>query len=231
MTPKKFTTFDEFTRTVREIGFLPGGFPWSDGGRLSVSTLASPDVKWHSGISDLDPWEWRIRVLTDCEDIAYGKLFSGKSGYITREWYPRFIAARRRAESLDEAWEAGKISRPAKRIYDVLRDVPALSVFGLRVSAGLSKEKRSVFERAIVELEMSLYITYCGEAQKISRTGEPYGWPGAVLCTSESFFPGAEDEAAELDPARAVQDIAERVREVLPDVRDRDIRTLIRAAK
>lgn len=227
----KFTTFDEFVNTVRRIGFLPGGFPWSENGALSVHSLADPGVMWHSGIPDLDPWMWRIRVLTDCEDIAYGKVFGGKSGYITREWYPTFIAARRRADTLDEAWEDGKISRTSKLVYDALRDVPALSTFDLKAAAGLNREKKSVYERALTDLQMSLYITYCGEAQKISRAGEPYGWPGAVFCTVENFFPGVEEEAAEIDPDEAAERIAERVWDILPWVDDKEIKALIHAAK
>lgn len=228
---EKFTTFEEFTGTVRCAGFLPGGFPWSQSGVFSVHGLATEGVMWHSGVRDLDPWEWRIRVLTDCEDIAYGKVFANKSGYITREWYPAFIAARRRAESIDDAWESGKLSRAAKRIYDALRDVPALSTFDLRIEAGLGREKKSVFERALVELQMKLYITYCGEAQKMSKTGEPYGWPGAVLCTAENFFPGVEDEAEWLDPDEAVGRIAERILEILPDAEPREVMTLIHPAR
>ena len=93
------------------------------------------------------------------------------------------------------------------------------------------REKKSVFERALTELQMKLYVTYCGEAQKMSKAGEPYGWPGAVFCTAESFFPGVEDEAEWLDPEEAVERIAERIREIHPDAEEREIRTLINPAR
>ncbi len=225
MTPGSFSTFEEFLASVRRAGFLPGALE-CEGEQFSVGGLCR-DVRWHTGDPDRDPWEWRIRVLSDAEDIAYGKFFSGRSGYITREWFPRFIAVRRHAEPMDEAWSAGKISRPAKRIYDMLSEAPALAAHDIRSLGGFASEKKSVLERALVELQTKLYITVCGEACKLSAAGEPYGWPSAVFCTVENFFAGAEDEAGGIDPDIAAQEIAARVLEFAPGVSPRALKSLI----
>jgi len=41
-------------------------------------------VRWHTGDPGTSPWEWRIRVLDERDDIAYPKRFYKKSGYITK---------------------------------------------------------------------------------------------------------------------------------------------------
>lgn len=33
-------------------------------------------VRWHTGDADTDPWEWRMRVLEERDDVAYAKVFS-----------------------------------------------------------------------------------------------------------------------------------------------------------
>ncbi len=45
----------------------------------------TPPVKWHCGDQEVDPWEWRMRVLEERTDIAYSKVFRGTSGFITVE--------------------------------------------------------------------------------------------------------------------------------------------------
>jgi hypothetical protein len=67
-------------------------------------------------------WEWRMRVLDERDDIAYSKVFFRKAGYITREWYPYFLAVRRKGLTFDETYADGVFSHEAKRIYEVLRE-------------------------------------------------------------------------------------------------------------
>lgn len=50
------------------------------------------------------------------------KLFFRKSGYITKEWYPYFLAVRRGKKELQEEYEEGNVTLMAKRIYDVLSE-------------------------------------------------------------------------------------------------------------
>ncbi len=64
-------------------------------GVFTLSDAFGESIAWHTEDPETDPWEWRIRVLDEYTDIAYGKLFFRKSGYITKEWYPYFLAVRR----------------------------------------------------------------------------------------------------------------------------------------
>lgn len=116
------SSFEDFCQELHRCGFSMGGgnakgifalipYDWTN-----QDAIDTP-VKWHCGDPELDPWEWRMRVLEERTDIAYAKLFFKTSGFITKEWYPYFYAVRRDGEILQDAYEDGKISRAAKRIY------------------------------------------------------------------------------------------------------------------
>ncbi len=80
-----------------------------------------------------------------------------------------------------------------------------------------SKEDSSHFERAIVELQMKMYITMCGRQRKASHIGEEYGWSSTVFCTTESFF-GSDvfDEAASITEPEAIEKITGQVYKLNP---------------
>ena len=173
--------FSEFCDEVLRCGFSMGGgnakgiysivpYTWEQ-----QSMIDSP-VKWHTEDPETDPWEWRMRVLEERDDIAYSKLFFNISGFIARDWYPLFLAVRRRGASFDDEYEAGRVSSVAKRAYDVIRESAAVPLHEVKSLAGISKEESSSFERAITELQMRMYITIDGRAQKINKYGIPYGW-------------------------------------------------------
>jgi len=185
--------YNDFIKTLLEAGFSMGGgkgdgiysiVPWS---WEETSPYDTP-VRWHTGELDTDPWEWRIRVLDERDDIAYAKLFFKKSGFITKDWYHYFLAARRMGRSFEEFYEDGKASQQAKRIYGVVSTHEVLASHEIKAMAGFSKEEKSGFDRAMVELQMGMFLTTCGSRQKVSRKGEEYGWSSTVFCTTEQFF-------------------------------------------
>ena len=116
-------------------------------------------VKWHTGDPETDPWEWRMRVLEERDDIAYSKLFFRTSGYIMREWYPYFYAVRRNGESFEEAYESGTVSFIAKRIYDIVSS-GEVALHDIKRIGGFRKEDNSQFDRALVELQTRIFIPF-----------------------------------------------------------------------
>ena len=119
--------YTDFCRELLGAGFSMGGgnpkgifsvvpFSWEN-----QDGIDSP-VRWHTGDAETDPWEWRMRVLEERNDIAYSKLFFRASGYITAEWYPEFYAVRRRGEVFDEAYSYGTLSTVSKRIYEIISE-------------------------------------------------------------------------------------------------------------
>ncbi len=184
--------YDEFMTALLDCGFsLSGGsskgfalipFAWDE-----PAPYKTP-VRWHTGDPNLDPWEWRMRVLEQRDDVAYAKLFFGLGGYITREYYPLFLSIRRQGESFAEAYERGSLSYMAKRVYHQVEACGQLPLHELRRLLGIGKEESAEFSRALTELQMHLFLTLCGRQQKRNAQGEPYGWNSTVLCTTETFW-------------------------------------------
>lgn len=210
--------YDDFIAALLRAGFSMGG-----GNGEGIYSIVCWDwnqtppydtpVRWHTGDPETDPWEWRMRVLRERCDIAYGKVFFRKSGYVTREWLPYFIAARRGGETLEEAYASGTVSRTAKRIYELVSDAGAMPLHLIKREGGFTREDASAFDRALVELQTGFYLTMCGSSRKTSKEGAEYGWSSTVFCTVENRF-GEEiaAPAGELTRKEAREKIAGQIR-------------------
>jgi hypothetical protein len=208
--------FNDFVSSLMKAGFS-GAVGGKDEGvfglfRYGWGAEDETGVNWYTGDPDTDPWEWRIRVLSERNDIAYAKLFFRKAGYITKEWYPYFLAARRGSMTFEDEYTEGTLSRFAKRIYDTVVEHGQLPLHEIKRVAGFKREDKSKFDSAVNELQMKMYLTICRIYYNVSKTGEAYGFSSTVLCTVESFW-GEDmfDEAADLKKAEAIEEITERV--------------------
>lgn len=187
------TDYASFVETLLRAGFSMGGGS-SDGiySTIDWNWNETPPydtpVRWHTGDIETDPWEWRMRVLNERSDIAYAKLFFRKSGFITQEWYPYFLAVRRQDKSFEETYSDGTISRTAADIYALFKKNDVLPLHEMKLLGGFTKENSAVFDRALTELQMRMFLTMCGRQQKISANGSEYGWSSTVFCTTERFF-------------------------------------------
>ncbi len=226
--------YNDFVRTLQSAGFSMGGgnsegifsvVPWS----WDETPPYETPVRWHTGNPETDPWEWRMRVLDERDDIAYAKLFFKKSGYITKEWYPYFLAVRRGGKELAEEYENGAASRFAKRIYDIILEHETLPVHAIKQIGGFSKEDASKFDQALVELQMKLYLTMCGRRQKLSQKGEEYGWSSTVFCTVERYF-GMDvfERADKISETEAAEKITEQIYRLNPSAEPKKILKFMR---
>ena len=226
--------YEDFLAGLFKAGFSMGGgnsegiysvVPWSWNDEPPYET----PVSWHTGDPETDPWEWRMRVLNERDDIAYAKLFFKKSGYITRDWYPLFLAVRRGGRSFSRAYADGGLSHFAKRIYEVIEEYEVLPLHAIKELGGFAKENAAGFDRALVELQMGMYLTMCGRQQKLSKTGEEYGWSSTVFCTVERYFgQGVMDEAAKVSAGDAIERISRQICELNPGAAARKIDRFIR---
>ncbi len=225
--------YNDFIETLLKSGFSMGG--GSDEGIYSIvpfswneeHTFSTP-IKWHTGDADTDPWEWRMRVLDERNDIAYGKLFFKKSGYISKEWYPYFLAVRREHATFEEAFMSGKISYMARKIYDVISAHDHVPLHAIKQLAGISKDNQSQFNTALVDLQMKLFITMCGRQQKISKVGNEYGWSSTVFCTTERFFEESVfDKALSLTKKDAQNHIREQILSLNPQADEKKLMKFI----
>ncbi|HOB19627.1 MAG TPA: hypothetical protein PK830_05835 [Candidatus Atribacteria bacterium] len=225
--------FSDFCDALLDCGFSMGGgsakgiyaiipYSWTE------QDLVDSPVKWHTGDPGTDPWQWRMRVLEERDDIAYAKVFFRTSGYITREWYPYFYAVRRNGQSLEDAYESGTISHTAKRIYDIISQNGTAAYHEIKRLGGFHREENSSFERAVVDLQMGMFITICGRAQKTNKYGMGYGWDSTVFTTVEDFWASRGFTLPDHDPDESYERIRARILELNPDADDRKIARFIR---
>lgn len=212
---REINCFEDFCLALDTAGFSDGG--GCAGSAFSLARYFGPAVRWHTGDRETDPWEWRLRVLRERTGIAYAKLFSGRSGYITREWYPCFLAARRGNDTAEDAYREGRLSRAAMKIYDVAEERGEPSLIELKRFGGFSREDKSRFDRALTELQARMFVTICGMRRKATLLGNEYGWNITAFCTTENFFDdGVFREARRLSADAAYKALEERILELDP---------------
>ena len=226
--------YNDFVNSLLDAGFSMGG--GNSEGIFSVVSwnwVEAPPydtpVRWHTGDPETDPWEWRIRVLDERDDIAYAKLFYKKSGYITKEWYPYFLAVRRGGKNFMDEYADGTMNHFAKRIYDVIIENETLPLHAIKQIGGFSKEDTSKFDRALVDLQMKMYLTMCGRQQKLSKKGEEYGWSSTVFCTVERYF-GKDiiEKADKINEREATEKITAQIYSLNPAAEPKKITKFIK---
>jgi hypothetical protein len=136
---------------------------------------------------------------------------------------------RRGGKTFDEAYDDGTISHFAKRIYYAVADSGALPLHSIKEIAGFTKEDKSGFDRAITELQMRMFLTTCGQQQKLTLKGMEYGWPSTSFCTTERFFGDAVfDEAAKIAEDEAFGIIKRQILKLNPLAQEKKIAKFIR---
>jgi len=214
--------YDDFITALLEAGFsMSGGNNEGVYSVISWNWNETPSydtpVRWHTGDPETDPWEWRMLVLAERNDIAYSKIFFRKAGYITKAWYPYFLAARRGGKSFDEMYADGKYSNYAKRIYELLCDNDSLPVHEIKSLGGFDKKDTSKFEKALIDLQMGMFITMSGMQQRVSQIGLEYGWFSTAFCITERFWnDDVLEQAVDITVKEAEEKITNRVLELNP---------------
>jgi hypothetical protein len=216
----KITEYNEFTSIVEDLGFMTLSNNCIDYVNLSDLTM---EEQWHTGMPT-DPWQWRVNIEKD-HKAAYAKVFDKKPGFISLEWYPIFLAARRKGRSFSEIYSEGLISNFSKQIYDLFKYHDTLAAHEIKSLSGVTKDLNSKYENAMSELQMWMFITVSGTKQKISAKGEPYGWPSTAYSTVETWA-GEQlmEEAYSINPENAMDEIMMRVKDIIPHAEMRKIR-------
>lgn len=219
----KIIEYNEFTSIVEDLGFMTLSNNCINFVNLSALTMQE---QWHTGMPT-DPWQWRVNIEKD-HKAAYAKVFDKKPGFISLEWYPIFLAARRKGRSFSEIYSEGLISNFSKQIYDLFKHHETLAVHEIKSLSGVTKDLSSKYESAMCELQMWMFITVSGTKQKISVKGEPYGWPSTAYSTVETWA-GDQliEEAYSINPENAMDEIMMRVKDIIPHAEMKKIRRFI----
>lgn len=223
--PRRIKNSRELTDYINEVGFLPF-FKCNIEG-FSVEEMTASDL-WWSGDPVEDPWEWR-QVIAEQHSIAYGKLFQGKAGFISKEWFPVFAVYRRDGYDFDSRYEDGLASRKHKKIIDLLTEQDSLPSYLLKSSAGFGKEGEKGFEGAVNSLQMQTYILVSSFHRKRNKKNEEYGWSVADYTLSEKLFGEAYVRSAyHMDVNEAKDGVIRHLMKKLSNASVGDIEKLIR---
>ena len=218
--------FDDFCTALRRAGFAMGGS--NSEGIFSLNPYWGASIEGHTGSADTDPWEWRIKAVRDCDDLAYGKLFFRKGGYLTKEWYPCFLAVRRKGLRFEEMYENGLLSSMEKSIYQVIKSQNEASLYEIKRALACKKSQNYEFQVSLESLQSKMLITVCNEKQKLSQAGLPYGWPVTSFCLADDFFgDGVFTASCDMDEREAAEQITGRIHELNPQAREDAIRRFI----
>ena len=193
---------EDLERIVREKGFLP--FFRNDIPDFSIEEF-TPEEHWFADNVD-GPWEWKSPVAGN-GNCAYGKLFRGKAGFVSMEWFPELVNYRRSACPLDADSES-----KARLIYNTVVLNESLLSKEIKTRCGFRKPHRRNFdpniawevrekqkcqrkvgtnvgfETLMTRLQMGTWLVIADFEYEYDKHGQPYGWGIARYVTPETLF-------------------------------------------
>ena len=228
-------TADELIGLVNEVGFLPLFSNKIKGFSVEEHVPAG----WWTGDVNTDPWEWR-ETISRGKQVAYGKFFGKKAGYISREWLPYFVNYRRDGYDFDARYQDGLANRRQKLIMDfymgddangeiVWKKEEILST-ELKKLAGFGKGGEKNYPGIVTDLQMMLYLVITDFRRRVNKRGEQYGMSVSVMFPPETVWGyEAVTSAYSETPTESYERIVARLRDVFTDADDDGVTALIGA--
>ena len=215
---------EDIVALTAELGFLPffaGEIPG-----FSVEECCPPEL-WFSVEAD-GPWEWKGPAARSGQCV-YGKFFSGKAGFISKEWFPDFANLRRDGYDFDARYEDGLAARKDKEVYDMIVEHGALLSKKLKRLCNYRKGGNRGFDTVITRLQMQTYVTIGDFVYMQDKYGQTYGWGVAQYTTPETQF-GYDfvTSAYRKDPAESKADILAHLKNILPDADEAQLLKLMK---
>ena len=192
----------ELFDVIEDTGFLP--LFSNDITGFSVENMTDPSC-WWSGDPEKDPWEWRI-TLSRTGRIAYGKFYGGRTGFISKKWFPSFANFRRNGYDFDALYDDGKADRREKLLMDLfipsgidMWDVKKsdlgklgcsseLYTFEMKEKGGFGKGGQKNFEGILTKLQMQTYLIASDFKPRLNKKGIEYGGPVAIMTPPEYLW-------------------------------------------
>lgn len=232
--PYRIRTWQELVNWINEIGFLPLFGNEVEGFSAEEHTAAD---YWWSGNRQEDPWEWR-EIIAAGGQVAYGKFFGNKAGFINLEWLPYFVNCRRNGYDFDARYQDGLASRREKKIMDFFigEDVDGDAVYkddrilstDLKKMAGFGKGGEKNYPGVITGLQMQTYLVIADFQRRKNKRGEEYGMSVSILLPPETIWGYDRVTAAySEEPTESWRRIYDHVRKMYPAADEKDIIRLI----
>lgn len=221
---RRIKTVEELKAYINKTGFLPFFKGGIEG--FSLEEMTASDA-WWSGNPEEDPWEWR-EIIAEEGEIAYGKLFCNRAGFISKEWFPIFAAYRRDGYDFDSRYEDGLASIRQKKLIDVLSLYDKLPSYELKKLAGFDRNGEKNFEGTITSLQMQTYVLICSFRRKRNKKNQEYGWTVADYTLSENVFGRDYVRSAYHLPAKeAKEKIISHLMKLFPYAKEEEAEKLI----
>lgn len=223
--PFRIRSYRELIHWINEIGFLPLFKNEADG--FSVEEHVS-DRCWWTGDPEQDPWVWR-EIIARTGEVAYGKFFNRKAGFISLEWFPIFANYRRDGYDFDSRWEDELANIRCKKIMDAFNTGGEFTGSELKRLAGFGKGGEKNFDGIVTDLQMQSYLTIRDFRRKRSKKGAEYGMPVSIYARPEDLW-GYEmvSSAYKEDPKTSWERIFEKVKNLFPDAEEPSIKKMLR---
>ncbi len=226
--PECIHSVDEAIAYINEIGFLPLFKNDIPGFSLEERTAAEG---WWSDDPERDPWMWRAEIARR-RDVAYGKFFDKKAGFISKKWFPVFANYRRDGYDFDALYEDGKASAKHKKIMaNFIEEKADTEIYSseLKKAAGFGKGGEKGFDGAITNLMMQTYLCNCDFRKRKNKKGVEYGWDVAIYTAPEhlwgyDYVTGAYQET----PEESWRKITEHMHDIYPIATDKQIKKVLR---
>lgn len=233
---------EDLEAAVLERGFLP--FFKNPIAGFSVEEM-TPEELWFAENVD-GPWEWKGPVVRGWK-CAYGKLFHGKTGYVSLEWFPDLANYRRSRYRFEDAPidEEGRcrerevyetivaheslLSKEIKRLcgFQSSRKKPADPLDILSVGRPRRKSAESL-DTALARLQMATLLVIADFEYPLDKHGQPYGWGLARYVTPEALYgPEILSPAAHRSPAESRERLLAHLRALLPHATESQLTTLL----
>jgi hypothetical protein len=225
-------TVEEAVNYINEVGFLP--LFKNDIPGFSLEEHTTPECWWCDDPA-VDPWIWR-EIIAREGNVAYGKFFDKKAGFISREWFPYFANYRRDGYDFDALWDDEKASIRQKKIMDLFAEEHSEEEwysYEIKKKAGFVKNGESSgeknFEGTITDLQMHLYLCMRDFRRRRNKKGQEYGWNVAIYSTPEHLY-GYDyvTSAYEESPSESRDRIMARIKEKYPGAEEKQIKKVLK---
>ena len=212
----------ELIECIQQVGFLPllesgiEGFCAEGMMAEECRFTEFPDGSWEWPL-----WQWKGPVVTE-GNCVYGKFFSGKAGFVSREWWPDFYNWRR---SQSPRPEEGTIE---EAILMTLRENGSMITRELRAACGFTGPKmRGKFDAYIKRLQMACYIVTENFVYPTDKHGHEYGFGWSLLTTPELLL-GKDASLCHHTPEESYLRMTEHLMRLLPDATEKQIKKILR---
>ena len=222
--PARFRSTEDVITRIHEVGFLPLFATEISGFSVEERTYV---FDWWSDDPDRDPWAWRMEIAAR-DDVAYGKFYDRKAGFISKAWFPVFANYRRDGYDYEGMYEDGKMKSRAKKILDTLElDEDAV---GLEMMSGELRKRAAVekgFDHVMIDLQMQSFLLISGFGQKRNKRGIEYGWHLPFFMTPETKWGYDAVNSVHESPEESWKRIEGQIRRFYPEAGEKEIRKVM----